>query len=330
MSIMIFTFPKKTNNLTAFEKITSPHHHTHPLSRRIASTKKKYTSSWTKDDYMRSSITQLATNISSTKAIVPTTATVVDANTVVDSNVVISSWNTVSWSLYLSWSSGYNSLLPWSTTLLFRGPLSYTQKQHYETLLTQTVSQIISLLDIPLRNQLQYITIDGVGRWKRGYAWAQTMVLNLQQITDDREFVQVLTHELWHIIDLGIRVGTSFVLDTVYTEFNQPAFAVDDPSLDFYKLSRQDERTRRPESSYRDFVSGYGLTDPFEDWAETLNMYLRHYDILKLLARDSSILTQKMEILTQLFDRQYIQWDSIHLSLVTSPTWRPWDSTRIK
>ena len=102
-------------------------------------------------------------------------------------------------------------------------------------------------------------------------------------------------------------MGTSSVLDIRYTEFNQPAFAVDDPSLDFYKLSRQDERTRRPESSYRDFVSGYGLTDPFEDWAETLNMYLRHYDILKLLARDSSILTQKMEILTQLFGRQYLQ-----------------------
>ncbi|MDR0283164.1 MAG: hypothetical protein LBI53_08015 [Candidatus Peribacteria bacterium] len=61
----------------------------------------------------------------------------------------------------------------------------------------------------------------------------------------DGEYFQVLTHELGHIMDLGALQGVSRLKNAWFTEFGQVVFAVDDPSLEYYRYSRTSEKIRR-------------------------------------------------------------------------------------
>jgi len=61
----------------------------------------------------------------------------------------------------------------------------------------------------------------------------------------DGEYFQVLTHELGHIMDLGALQGMSRAKNVRFTEFDKVVFAIDDPSLEYYRYSRTSEKIRR-------------------------------------------------------------------------------------
>jgi hypothetical protein len=69
--------------------------------------------------------------------------------------------------------------------------------------------------------------------------------MNLGGMKYDDEFWQVFTHEAGHIMDLGALQGKSKTKSTVFTEFGKKNFAIDDPSLEYYKYSRQSETVRK-------------------------------------------------------------------------------------
>ncbi len=66
-----------------------------------------------------------------------------------------------------------------------------------------------------------------------------------------------------------------------------------DPSLDFYRISWSNEKTRGKEAVNFDFVSGYAMTDPFEDFAESYVYYVLHNADFKAKAQTSDALYQK-------------------------------------
>lgn len=142
------------------------------------------------------------------------------------------------------------------------------------------------------------------------------------------EFYQVFNHELGHIIDLGSLNGKSKVRSSLFTEFGQKNFAIDDPSIPFYSISWQSEEIRKEAATQEDFCSGYGMTDPFEDFAECHNLYLNHQNIFKTLAASNSALEQKYAYFDALYQKHYFSDSELSL-LEREAGWRPWDTTRI-
>ena len=142
------------------------------------------------------------------------------------------------------------------------------------------------------------------------------------------EFLNVLTHELGHIFDLWILNWISKAKSTKYTEFWQVIFSKDDPSLNFYFISWLWEHTRRAGMTSKEFVSWYGMTDPFEDFAESFNAYMNHYLYFKYLALNNYVLKMKFDFIDRYFNGFHFFDDKEHFEKVKQkPTWRPWDST---
>jgi hypothetical protein len=79
-----------------------------------------------------------------------------------------------------------------------------------------------------------------------------------------------------------------------------------------------------------DFVSGYGMSNPFEDFAECHNMYLYHREVFAYMASKSRVLQNKYDYFNTMYQGQ-------HLSVNFNPTdlkqlsvdYRPWDTTRM-
>jgi len=78
-----------------------------------------------------------------------------------------------------------------------------------------------------------------------------------------------------------------------FTEFGKKVFATDDLSLKYYAESWKSETVRKPGSLKKDFCSGYGMSDPFEDFAECFNLYINHHSLFKAMAKNNQILTKK-------------------------------------
>jgi hypothetical protein len=125
-------------------------------------------------------------------------------------------------------------------------------------------------------------------------------------MANNKEFLQVLAHEMGHVVDLGSIVGSSRQIDRDYTEFGKAKFAVDDRSLAFYAISWSNEDTLRQNMTSLDFVSGYGMTNPFEDFAECHNMYQYHREVFAYLASTSTVLQRKYDYFNDLYQAKYL------------------------
>lgn len=210
---------------------------------------------------------------------------------------------------------------------------SYTnaQKIKYYNALLQTLGYLNAILpqSPSLTDTLFSVTLspEGTTDKRRWWGGSKTLLLQTNNITTMQEFREVLTHELAHIIDLGMITGKSDTKDTNFAVSENTYFSSDDPSLGFYKLSWENSTTRLADASYLDFVWWYATSSPFEDFAETFTMYMRHKEIFKQRTTWSSILKKKYE-----FIESVTQWETLWKSSTTSQdnlSRRPWDVTRI-
>ena len=183
-------------------------------------------------------------------------------------------------------------------------------QQTYYTAITIYLLRYLSVTFPDLLQRLYYVKIqkDKVGR--RWYAWHHSLVMNLKNWIWYEQFLEVLTHELWHIVDLGLIVWTSKEKSKKYTEFWRAVFSIDDKSLVFYRLSWESEKIKKPYSYAKDFVSWYWLTDTFEDFAECFNMYVNHNSVFRKMAKESNILKKKYLFINNIMHWRYLQSDS--------------------
>lgn len=150
--------------------------------------------------------------------------------------------------------------------------------------------------------------------------------MNLDSISEMSEYRGVLTHEFGHVVDLGALQGKSKYKNSDYTEFGKVKFSIDDPSLEYYRYSREAEEIRKNSALKKDFCSGYGMTNPFEDFAECHNLYLNNASLFRQMAKESSVMKNKYNYLANLFANQKLQ-DNAHPLLYVQR--RPWDTTVI-
>lgn len=163
-------------------------------------------------------------------------------------------------------------------------------------------------------------------RWSAGHT---TVKVNSTKIPTSREYREVLTHELWHTVDLGVLLWSNNQKNRAFTEFGKVIRAKDDPSISFYKLSRLGESTRKAEASFKDFVSGYAMKSVYEDFAETQNLWFNHNLLFQQLAQSNPLLQKKYEYFKTIYNNSWFDDNPDSATKVTL-TKRPWDTTRIE
>lgn len=117
------------------------------------------------------------------------------------------------------------------------------------------------------------LLIDTQRKEPRGQVVGNKLILS-SRISSDSERIKVLVHELGHIIDIY------YLHKGVFT----------DPSDRFYDISWDAYNVKKKGMKIGDFVSGYALSNKYEDFAETFSFYVFHNDVFRDRAtRDISL-----------------------------------------
>ncbi len=152
------------------------------------------------------------------------------------------------------------------------------------------VYQTLTSLPEEHREHLQHLTLY-FAEGRRGLGGGSTIILRCSDVTD-RELVSVLVHEMGHIVDTGLETGDILTGKSEFMDGNIPVYE-NDRSLRFYRISWQNESTLKEGSDKTNFVTGYAMTDPFEDFAETYNYYVLHGQQFKDMAQYDKTLRRK-------------------------------------
>lgn len=157
---------------------------------------------------------------------------------------------------------------------------------HCKSLVYQT------LVSLPQKHQdqLDHLTLyfaDG----RRGLGGGSTVILRCSDVTD-KELSSVLVHEVGHLVDTGLFKSNFWSGKSEFMDGKNPVYN-NDISLRFYRISWADEESLHEDTHKRDFVSGYAMSDPFEDFAESYNFYTLHGDQFKEMAEYNKKLRSK-------------------------------------
>jgi Txe/YoeB family toxin of Txe-Axe toxin-antitoxin module len=190
----------------------------------------------------------------------------------------------------------------------------------------KTLQQVMTKLPFHHLQKLKSLEIINQMHTSRGMANAHKLILHTKSIENQEELISVFIHEMGHITDLGVLRS----LNGGKTEFRDgdiPIFAKDE-SVDFYRISWAGATVQKPESLRSDFVSGYALTNCFEDFAESYLFYRLHGEKFRFLAKNSQKLRKKYDFLrTKVFHRKEFQTQKL-LTRDFDPL--IWDATKLE
>ena len=209
----------------------------------------------------------------------------------------------------------------------------FTLREVYNfTLITAyLVTQIDAhtLLDVAgIRNTLSSIRFQNSNEdITRGKAWHRNIIINTYDMRDIIELFEIVTHELMHVFDLWVLVDHSWEKSTTYKEFGKKSFGINDRSLRFYSISREDQTRKRNSFTHSHTISHYSQTNTFEEFAEFGNAWINHHVPLLAMAREDPILLKKYLLFRELFGERHANPD-IETYRIKDLNQRPYDTTR--
>jgi hypothetical protein len=111
----------------------------------------------------------------------------------------------------------------------------------------------------------------------------------------DSEFLSVLLHEFGHYYDI----------------YSLPGGALWDRSDEFYNISWESTTVMRPSAIPEDFVSGYGMTNRYEDFAESYVYYILHNEDFIYKSLNNAALAAKYKYMREFIftKNQFLQED---------------------
>ena len=167
---------------------------------------------------------------------------------------------------------------------------------------------------------LKSLEVRNTDHVSRGLANSKKIILNTGNIDTDAELKAVFIHELGHVVDLGRLKGQNLKK----SEFKDGKRSIwsDDPSLAFYRLSWANADARKAGTSKYDFVSGYSMSNPFEDFAESYLFYRLHGAKFRAATTKSEILGKKYAFMRdQVFGGEEFQTDTFVKDYIPGLIW---------
>lgn len=168
-------------------------------------------------------------------------------------------------------------------------------------------SSVFNSKIISLWVEFYEVMIDVRGKmksWKIKLFW----VLNIEK----PEFISLFIHELSHYIDL------------YYLE-RKVSF---DLSNDFYNISWDTTKVMKKGQKSRDFVSGYAMTNKYEDFAESFTYFVLHNEDFLFKSTKSDFLKQKYDFFNKvLFKNKEFKETDFSPNLKVQDYY--WDITKI-
>lgn len=153
---------------------------------------------------------------------------------------------------------------------------------------------VLGLLDPACQEKLETFRVLYDHPAHRGLAGRGVIIVS--GTVPDQEFIGLLLHEgLGHFRDITCVTGTEGSAPSTFRDGDDPV-ASDDPSAAFYRISWQNERTRKPRARRADFVTGYAYeSDSFEDLAESVTYFVTQEDAFRERAAHSRVLAAKLQ-----------------------------------
>jgi hypothetical protein len=198
----------------------------------------------------------------------------------------------------------------------------------FRTLSVAKKEELIKTLQkLPLNHTsaLKNLILDYNPNAQRGLGGKSLIILRAVNMSPE-EFNGVMIHEIGHNVDLGAIKERD---KSEVSEFKDGKTSIyeGDASLDFYRISWINDKTRKKYASNLDFVSGYAMTDPFEDFAETYVYYVLHNKEFKSKTQTSTQLFTKYEFMRDTVFQGY-EFDT-GTYLTEKLIHRPWDITAL-
>ena len=201
-----------------------------------------------------------------------------------------------------------------------------TEDESFHVVNPDKKQKIVSVLEkLPLNHTsgLKNLVLDYDPKAYRGLGGKNIIILRAVNM-DDQEFTAVMIHEIGHNVDLGHLSELDKTNKSEFMDGKKPVYE-GDLSLDFYRISWENDQTRKKTASNLDFVSGYAMTDPFEDFAETYVYYVLHNKEFKSLTQTSDKLLAKYNFMkSKVFNgKEFDTGEYLTENLFR----RPWDIT---
>lgn len=158
----------------------------------------------------------------------------------------------------------------------------------------------------------------------RGLGGADTIIIAGK--VPDNEFRALLIHECGHVTDLGGFRGTPSGGGTEFFDGNEPIYN-NDPSVAFYRVSWDDSTSRKQTATKADFVSGYAMSDPFEDFAESYAYYILQKKDFARIAKKNKALAAKYAWFEQ--NLSSVMPATVAMGKNVRGSKEPWDVTKL-
>lgn len=142
------------------------------------------------------------------------------------------------------------------------------------------------------------------------------------------EMRSLFLHELGHNVDINYLAGDR---ETGKTDYSSEKVTVywDDPSIAYYSINWKDSDIEQPGTTDGDFASGYGRTNPQEDFAEGYVLYVENGPLFREWASENQALQQKYDQLNNSVfgGREYF---TEYSNTAFAGSDRPWDATLMR
>jgi hypothetical protein len=195
-------------------------------------------------------------------------------------------------------------------------------QENLNDVLQERIKKALNSLPAEHVNTIEDIVLDYDTNAYRGLGGNNLIILRGVRM-DEKEFIGVLVHETAHNVDYGFLVHKKEEKISNFKDGSYPLY-ITDLSVDFYRISWEDENTLKNTASNLDFVSGYAMSDPFEDFAETYTYYVLHNEDFKALVSSSPNLYAKYRFM------KYRVFDGVEFNTGDGEVRihnRPWDTT---
>ncbi|MBN2306774.1 hypothetical protein JXD20_02210 [Candidatus Peregrinibacteria bacterium] len=182
----------------------------------------------------------------------------------------------------------------------------------------------LSALPFDHARTVENITIDYSPEIRRGMGGNNKIILRGINMSVP-EMIAVMVHELGHNVDYAYLTPSEQLTESGFVDGSMPLYE-SDASLNFYRINWKSETRRKTDAVNTDFVSGYAMTDCFEDFAESYTYYVLHNKDFKRLATTSEALYAKYYFM------KYEVFDGMEFDTgdgLVSVEDRPWDITAL-